>query len=89
MTKIQILESEIDPDNFDDKGLPSDVHIVSFTENNKLQHDAVRAYTMVDIFDAYYDRLGKDNPIHSIKAGFGTVRPNLYGKIKDKTDEKK
>ena len=26
---------------------------------------------MVDIFDEYYDKLGKDNPIHSIKSGFG------------------
>ena len=44
--------------------------------------DAVRAYTMVDIFDAYYTKLGKSNPIHSIKSGYGQIRPNLYGKIK-------
>lgn len=86
MTKIQIVETGIDPDNFDDKNLPSDVHIVTFTEKGERQHDAVRAYTMVDIFDVYYDRLGKDNPIHSIKAGYGRIRPNLYGKIKEQKE---
>ena len=28
------------------------------------------------------ERLGKDNPIHSIKSGFGRIKPILYGKIK-------
>ena len=49
--------------------------------------DAVRAYTKVDIFDSYYDKLGKDNPIHSIKSGYGKVRPNLFGKIKSNEED--
>ena len=36
---------------------------------------------MVDIFDEYYDKLGKDNPIHSIESGYGRIKPKLYGKI--------
>ena len=51
------------------------------------QFDAVRAYTKVDIFDEYYDKLGKDNPIHSIESGYGRIKPKLYGKIKGQEDE--
>lgn len=84
MTKIHILERDICPDTFDHSKLPSDLHIVTFTKDGKRQFDAVRAYTKVDIFDEYYDKLGKENPIHSIDSGYGSIRPNLYGKIKDK-----
>ena len=55
--KIQILQPGIDPDNFDDKGLPSDTHIVKYEVDNGIVYDAVRAYTMVDIFDTYHDKL--------------------------------
>ena len=81
-SKIQIVQTAIDKDNFDDKDLPTDVHLVEFTKDNGRQVDAVRAYTKVDIFDEYYDKLGKDNPIHSIKSGYGRIKPKLYGKIK-------
>jgi len=87
MTKIQLIAEAINVDEFDDKALPSDTHLVSFTKEGKQQVDAVRAYTMVDIFDAYYDKLGKENPIHSIKSGYGQIRPNLYGKIKSTNEE--
>nr|BDD46793.1 hypothetical protein 45 [Paracoccaceae bacterium] len=86
MTKIQVVAEAIDLDTFDDKDLPSDTHLITFTKEGKRQVDAVRAYTMVDIFDSYYGKLGKDNPIHSIKSGYGKVRPNLYGKIKADND---
>ena len=82
MTKIQLVEEGITPDSFEDKNLPSDLHIICFTKDGTKHYDAVRAYTKADIFDAYYDKLGKDNPIHSIKSGYGQIRPNLYGKIK-------
>ena len=84
-TKIQIIEENIVPDTFDDKQLPTDVHIVTFTKDGKRQFDAVRAYSKTDIFDEYYDKLGKDNPIHSITSGYGRIKPNLYGKIKDQS----
>ena len=87
MTKIQLIAEAINVDEFDDKELPSDTHLITYTKEGKQQVDAVRAYTMVDIFDTYYDKLGKDNPIHSIKSGYGKVRPNLYGKIKGNNDD--
>ena len=85
-TKIQIIEEGITPDTFDDTKLPNDLHIITFTKDGVKQFDAVRAYTKADIFDEYYDKLGKDNPIHSIESGYGRIKPKLYGKIT--SDEK-
>ncbi len=81
-SKIQVVEEAITPDTFDDTKLPTDLHIITFTKDGVRQFDAVRAYTKVDIFDEYYDKLGKDNPIHSIESGYGRVKPKLFGKIK-------
>ena len=80
-TKIQVVKKDICPDTFDDSELPTDLHIVTFTEDGERKFDAVRAYTKADIFDEYYDKLGKDNPIHSIESGYGRIKPKLYGKI--------
>ena len=80
MSKIQIFQEGIDLDSFDDSTLPTDIHMVHFTkEDGTEQIDAVRAYTMVDIFDVYHD---KKHKVSKIQAGYGRVRPNLYGKIK-------
>ena len=35
----------------------------------------------------HYDKLGKNNPIHSIESGYGRIKPKLYnGKSKRKID---
>ena len=80
--KIQILEQEIDVEKFDDKGLPADTHMVTYEIDGKTFSDTVRAYTKVDIFDAYYDKLKSVGIVTKIESGYGNVRPNLYGKIK-------
>ena len=80
--KVQILEQEICPATFSDDELPTDVHIVTYTVAGETYYDAVRAYTKVDIFDAYYDKLKSIGTIKDIKSGLGKIRPNLYGKIK-------
>ena len=80
--KIQVVEQEICPDTFDDKQLPTDVHIVVYSVGGETYYDATRAYTKVDIFDAYYDKLKGIGTLLDIKSGYGHVRPNLYGKIK-------
>ena len=41
-TKIQIVETGICPDTFDDKDLPTDVHIITFTEDGERKFDAVQ-----------------------------------------------
>lgn len=80
--KIQVFEQEICPDKFDDRELPTDIHIVEYTVGGETYYDAVRAYTKVDIFDAYYDKLRTIGQIKDIRSGLGRIRPNLYGKIK-------
>ena len=86
-SKIQVVEREICPDTFDDSQLPTDIHIVTFTEDGIRKFDAVRAYTKVDIFDEYYDRLRGKGRIHSIESGYGRIKPKLYGKIKGEEEE--
>ena len=81
--KIQVMDQAIQMDKFDDSQLPSDVHIVYYTLDGKDTFDVVRAYTMVDIFDVYYDRLKGKGEIKSIKSGYGRIKPKLYGKIKN------
>ena len=81
-SKIQVVEQDICPNTFNDTQLPTDVHIITFTKDGERQFDAVRAYSKTDIFDEYYDKLGKNNPIHSIESGYGRIKPKLYGKIK-------
>ena len=81
--KIEMHAQEVDPDNFDDKGLPTDIHIVMYVIGGKTLYDAVRGYTKVDIFDAYHDKLKSQNgSVLDIRSGYGNIRPNLYGKIK-------
>jgi hypothetical protein len=83
LNKIQIHEQEINPDNFDDKGLPSDIHVVMYVLEGKTLYDAVRSYTKVDIFDTYHDKLKPlKGSVLDIRSGYGNVRPNMYGKIK-------
>ena len=62
--------------------LPTDIHIVKYTVGGEVYFDVVRAYTKVDIFDAYYDKLKDIGSINTITSGYGNIRPNLYGKIK-------
>ena len=82
LNRIQIIDQEIDPDNFDHKGLPSDTHVVMYVVEGKTLYDAVRAYTKVDIFDCYHDKLKTVNgSVLDIRSGYGNIRPNMYGKI--------
>ena len=57
--------------------LPTDTHLVTFrTINGAVSCDAVRSFTKVDVFDAYFDA---SLDVISIETGYGSIRPNLYG----------
>ena len=81
-SKIQIVEEKIVPDTFNDRELPTDVHIVTYKIGDETLFDAVRAYAKVDIFDEYYDKVKGKGEVISIKSGYGRIKPILYGKIK-------
>lgn len=69
-----------------DKDLPSDTHLVFYQENNTLYCDAVRCYSMSDIFDEYWDKLSakaegdeiQSFSIDSIVNGIGAIKPKLF-----------
>jgi len=83
-TKCKLVEEDITPDAFDDSLLPTDVHIIRYSVGGDEYFDAVRSYSMVDIFDAYFDRLKGVGNILSIKSGYGKIKPKLYSqKIDD------
>ena len=82
-SKCQIVEQGICPDSFDDSQLPTDVHIVTYTVGGETYHDAVRAYSMVDIFDMWHDKIKDIGAITRIRSGYGKIKPKLYGKIKN------
>ena len=78
LNRIQILDQEIDPDRFDHKGLPSDTHVVMYVVGGKTLYDAVRAYTKVDIFDTYHDKVKANNgSVLDSTSGAGNVSPHL------------
>lgn len=82
-----IQQSNISLDNWDDSKLPTDTHLVNYTIGDESFIDAVRAYSMVDIHDAYYDKLKGIGTIHSIKSGYGRIKPKLYGYQPPKDNE--
>ena len=88
--KISVIQQNIVPATFDDKQLPNDLHFITYTVENKRFTDAVRGIGMVDVFDAYWDKLksqfGNCKPfsIVQIENGHGLIKPRLYGKIGQK-----
>lgn len=59
-----------------DGELPSDTHLVHYqNKEGQIKSDAVRAFTMEDIFDAYHDCELK---VNQIKSGYGRVKPKLW-----------
>lgn len=64
----------------DSKSLPTDTHLVEYVVGGETYYDAPRAYKTVDIFDAYYDKLSPiGGRIVSIRNGYGSIKPKLYG----------
>ena len=89
--EVIIHQEDIASKTFDDKGLPTDIHLVEYERFSTLYVDMVRAGKMSDIFDVYYDKLKASGggEIKSITSGFGTIKPKLYtGDQKDKKDTK-
>ena len=82
LSRIHVMARNIDLNKFDDTEMPTDIHMVNYLVHGEAFTDVVRAYTMVDIFDEYYQKV-KDlgGVITSITNGYGRIKPKLYGKI--------
>ena len=88
--EVIIHQQNVKEENLDDRGLPTDIHIVEYTQDGVEYSDIVRAGKMSEIFDAYYDRLKEmgGGTITAIKNGYGTVKPKLWNPEKKEKDNK-
>jgi hypothetical protein len=71
-----------------DPSFPTDAFNVTYVVEEQKFLDVVRSEKMVNIFDLYYDRYGKD-VLQKIEYGRGTIRPNLWGVTKSQTQKKR
>ena len=74
----EIILEKTTLDKTQDKKLPTDAFNVTYVVEGEKLLDVTRSEKMVNVFDMYYDRYGKD-AIQKIDYGYGTIRPNLWG----------
>tara|TARA_B100001113_G_scaffold310559_1_gene273842 strand:- start:1783 stop:2127 length:345 start_codon:yes stop_codon:yes gene_type:complete len=70
-----------------DTSFPTDAFNVSYVLDGQKFLDVTRSEKMVNVFDLYYDKYGKD-VVKKIEYGAGTIRPNLW-RLKSPTTKKK
>ena len=73
----QLLIDDATKEQMEDRKLPTDTMIVSYTFEDKIHRDLVRG-PRVNIFDLYYDKFGKGS-LQAIDYGHGTVNPAQWG----------
>ena len=87
--EVIIFRLGVSPEDFDDKGMPTDVHLIRYDIDGTTYCDAVRANKMVDIFDVYFDKLDLcGGRVIDIKSGYGTIKPKLWTSDEDKAKSK-
>ena len=85
----EILLEKTTMDKAKDPKFPSDAFYVYYTKDGKELLDVTRSSKMVNVFDLYHDRYGK-NAVQKIEYGHGSVNPNMWGyQTKDKKPKRK
>tara|TARA_Y100001963_G_scaffold138135_1_gene202560 strand:- start:13 stop:384 length:372 start_codon:yes stop_codon:yes gene_type:complete len=74
----EILLEKTTMDKADDRKLPSDAFNVFYVVEGEDRLDVTRSGKMVNVFDLYYDKYGKD-AVRKIDYGHGTVNPSQWG----------
>ena len=74
----EIIQEKTTHEKADDRKLPSDAFNVTYVVEGETHLDVTRSAKMVNIFDMYYDRYGKDC-VQKIDYGRGTVNPHQWG----------
>tara|TARA_E500000331_G_C17100713_1_gene645218 strand:+ start:511 stop:879 length:369 start_codon:yes stop_codon:yes gene_type:complete len=74
----EIILEKTTQDKANDRKLPSDAFNVIYVVEGETRLDVTRSGKMVNVFDMYYDRYGKDC-VQKIDYGHGTVKPSQYG----------
>ena len=73
----EIIQEKTTHDKANDRKLPSDAFNVTYVVEGKTHLDVTRSIKMVNIFDMYCDRYGKDS-VKEIDYGHGTVNPGQW-----------
>ena len=74
----EIILEKTTKEKAEDKSLPTDAFNVTYVVEGETRLDVTRSEKMMNVFDMYYDRYGKD-AVQKIDYGAGSVRPNLWG----------
>ena len=74
----EIIQEKTTQEKANDRKLPSDAFNVTYVVKGETLLDVTRSGKMVNVFDMYYDRYGKDC-VQKIEYGHGTVNPSQYG----------
>ena len=74
----EIILEKTTQEKANDRKLPSDAFNVTYVVEGETRLDVTRSGKMVNVFDMYYDRYGKDC-VQKIDFGYGTVNPSQYG----------
>jgi len=77
--RISVLIEELNMETLNHAEWPSDLHFVEYELEGKSHTTGVRAHTMVDIFDCFWDHLQPlGGRVLTIRAGLGTIKPKLW-----------
>ena len=74
----EVLLEKTTQEKANDRTLPSDAFNVTYVVKGETLLDVTRSGKMVNVFDMYCDRYGKDC-VQKIEYGHGTVNPSQYG----------
>ena len=74
----EIILEKTTREKAEDKQFPTDAFNVFYVVDGKEHLDVTRSEKMMNVFDMYYDRYGKDC-VQKIDYGHGTVNPHQWG----------
>ena len=74
----EIILEKTTREKAEDKQFPTDAFNLFYVVDGKEHLDVTRSEKMINVFDMYYDRYGKD-AVQKIDYGAGAIRPNLWG----------
>ena len=73
----EIILEKTTKEKAEDKSLPTDAFNVTYVVEGETRLDVTRSEKMMNVFDMYYDRYGKDC-VQKIDYGHGTVNPGMW-----------
>ena len=85
---ISTLHENCNPQEDNNTKLPYTAYLVWYKVDEEIRYDIAMGDKQVDVFDAYYDKYGKDGFI-GMKQSEGRVQPNRWNVAPPPTKKKK